>query len=90
MVDCSSSSAVATQAPSGPVDREHPWTMSADDLAQAIGVDVRSIWRWTSSGALPAPVRLGGRTFWQREEVTAWFNAGCPKREKWQRVWKVG
>lgn len=37
-----------------------PRLLSAKELAEALGVSVRTIWRLTASGDLPAPVRIGG------------------------------
>lgn len=43
-----------------------------------------------STGKTPAPIRLGRRVLWVREEIIAWCKAGCPPREKWVSVkWDV-
>lgn len=41
-----------------------------------------------SAGKTPAPVRLGRRVLWNREEIEAWCKAGCPSREKWESMKK--
>lgn len=46
--------------------------MTADEVACCLGISLRSVWRWTASGLLPPPVRMGGRrTRWLRTEVLA-------------------
>ena len=56
------------------------------ELAAMIQRSTRSIWRDTSSGKLPKPVRLGGSARWRRKEIIAWIDAGCPSREKWEEM----
>ncbi|HET8700989.1 MAG TPA: AlpA family phage regulatory protein [Nitrococcus sp.] len=46
--------------------------LSDRDLAIRYGVNRASIWRWTASGDLPEPVRLGGRTTrWRLADIEA-------------------
>lgn len=32
-------------------------------------ISARSLWRWSSNGKFPRPVKLGGRTLWKRTDV---------------------
>jgi prophage regulatory protein len=57
--------------------------ISASVLADMLNVSLRQVWRLNSAGKLPRPVRLGGSVRWNRAEVTAWFEAGCPDHEAW-------
>lgn len=51
--------------------------LSARDLAGVLGVSVRSIWRWVSSGRLPKPdLRYGQLVRWRPETITAWIANG--------------
>ena len=34
--------------------------LNAREVAQRLGISTRTIWRWTETGLLPAPVRTGG------------------------------
>lgn len=36
-----------------------------------------------SAGKTPAPVRLGRRVLWRRDELKSWIAAGCPARQQW-------
>jgi hypothetical protein len=39
-------------------------------------------------GLLPQPAWDTGKLQWNKKEVLAWIDAGCPGREAWQRLWK--
>ena len=34
------------------------------------GIGPMTLWRWTQKGLLPRPIKLGGRVFYPRDEVT--------------------
>jgi predicted DNA-binding transcriptional regulator AlpA len=55
-----------------------------------LGVSLRQVWRLNAAGKLPKPIRLGGSVRWNRVEVTAWFEAGCPARRAWDTMKEVG
>ncbi|MBX3401098.1 MAG: AlpA family phage regulatory protein [Gemmataceae bacterium] len=49
-----------------------------------------STWdRMTSAGETPEPIRLGGIVGWNRRELTAWIDAGCPSRNVWAPIWQA-
>ena len=39
------------------------------ELAQALGTHRRTIWRWAATGEIPAPIHIGGKTCWRRQEI---------------------
>jgi len=43
----------------------------AVDLAALCGVSETTVARWKRDGLLPAPVRIHGSDFWNRQTVTA-------------------
>jgi len=49
-----------------------------------LGISLRQVWRLSSAGKLPKPLRIGGSLRWNREEVQQWFEAGCPDRLTWE------
>lgn len=53
---------------------------SARQLAVALGVSLRTVWRLAAAGKLPKPVRIGSGKRWRREEILAWIASGCPVR----------
>lgn len=63
-----------------------PLMVGADKAAHMCGIS-RTLWYdLRNAGRLPQPVRLGGRVLWRVEEIQQWMMAGCPSREKWQRM----
>ena len=59
-------------------------------LATLLNTSVRNIDRLNSGGRIPAPVRIGSRPRWRREEILAWVQAGCPDRQAWEVLYKAG
>ena len=55
-------------------------------LAALLNTSIRTIDRLNSSGQIPAPLRIGARPRWRREEILAWIQAGCPAREAWEQL----
>ena len=47
--------------------------LTAKELAELLGVSLRSIWRRKNDGTLPKPVRLGRIVRWHRQSVERWL-----------------
>ena len=60
--------------------------LSAEEVAESLGVSERHVWALHASGRLPKPVRLGRCVRWRREELLAWVEAGCPSRDRWEAM----
>ena len=60
--------------------------MSAAELAEMLGVSVRTVRRLDSAGKLPRTRRLGGSVKWSRTEIEAWIRAGCVDRKEWDEI----
>jgi excisionase family DNA binding protein len=52
--------------------------LTADEVAQLLGISTRTLWRLCSAGRCPPPLRIGGNTRWRRAEVECWVAEGCP------------
>jgi predicted DNA-binding transcriptional regulator AlpA len=61
--------------------------LSAADLAQELGLNIRTIRRMDLDGRLPRAVRISRAVRWRRAEIAAWIRAGCPNREEW--LWEL-
>ena len=49
--------------------------LSVAELAGALGLAERTIWRMASRAELPPPIRLGARRLgWRRSSITAWLD----------------
>ncbi len=52
--------------------------LTARDVADRLGISLRTVWRWTGSGELPAPVRRGssGRVVrWKSADIQQYVEA---------------
>jgi len=59
--------------------------LSAEDSAELLGIGRTLFFSMHSSGRLgPLPVKLGRRVLWNRREIEAWVEAGCPARQQWR------
>jgi excisionase family DNA binding protein len=57
------------------------------EVARRLGLSDRTVWRLNSTGKLPRPVSIGGKSKrWRSEEITAWVSAGCPARNVWEAM----
>jgi excisionase family DNA binding protein len=63
-----------------------PLLVDAQGVAAMLGIGRTHLYALNSSGRLPLPIRLGRRTLWRRDELTAWVAAGCPARDRWQTM----
>jgi predicted DNA-binding transcriptional regulator AlpA len=59
--------------------QDAPLLLSAEKLAQILGISIRTLWRLRAAGKLPVPIRLGGSVRWRLADIEAWIAAGCPK-----------
>jgi predicted DNA-binding transcriptional regulator AlpA len=59
-----------------------PELMTTAEVAKLISAGGRTVWRWSRSGVMPAPVKLGSgpraAVRFRRGEIVDWINAGCP------------
>jgi excisionase family DNA binding protein len=49
--------------------------LNAREVAQRLGISVRTVWHWTARGILPAPFRRGRVTRWRTHDITQYLNA---------------
>ena len=52
-----------------------PARLTTAELADLWRVSTRTIERWSRTGLCPAPMRIGGRVLYRREDVLAWETA---------------
>lgn len=46
-------------------------------VGERLGVSTRQIWKLTSSGRLPRPIRLGRSVRWREGDIAAFIAADC-------------
>ncbi len=54
-------------------------TYDTDDLRRILRVGARTIWRWSNSGIMPKPSKVGGRVLWPAETIRQWVSGGMPR-----------
>lgn len=58
--------------------------ITVEELAAELRLSPAMIYKMLNTAQLPAPVRVGRRVRWRREEIAAWVAAGCPSRDVWE------
>ena len=59
----------------------NPVLLTVRDVAAALKVSPRQVWKLSSSGRLPTPVRLSRSVRWRANDIARWVELGCPARE---------
>ena len=61
-----------------------PELLTTAEVAKMLSLGERTVSRWSRSGVMPSPVKLGaGRrpsVRYRRLEITEWMESGCPKQ----------
>jgi predicted DNA-binding transcriptional regulator AlpA len=63
-----------------------PLLIASEAAAELCGRSRTTWWRDHSAGRIPAPVKIGGRTYWRADELRRWVEAGCPVRTVWEKM----
>lgn len=69
-----------------PTENVVPELLTTEQAAQLVGVSERTLWRWSRSGLMPAPLQIGaGRKpaiRFRKDDLLEWIRLGCPRCEK--------
>jgi len=65
--------------------REESLAISANQLAELLGISKRHLWSLNAQGKLPRPVRLGRAVRWPLREIREWIASGAPDRDVWEQ-----
>lgn len=60
--------------------------LSVKEAAEFIGISRSLFYELHAEGKVPAPVRLGRRVLWRRDELKDWVIADCPGRLEWEQM----
>jgi len=68
------------------VDQRRPISLllTAHHAAALCSTSARTWRAWDVAGKIPAPIRIGRRTFWRAQDLRDWVAAGCPDRVTWE------
>ncbi len=64
---------------------EESLAISANQLAELLGISKRHLWSLNAQGKLPRPVRLGRAVRWPLGEIREWIASGAPDRDVWEQ-----
>jgi predicted DNA-binding transcriptional regulator AlpA len=73
--------------PDGPLassESPPPLLLTANQVAAMFGKSVRAWRAWDAEGVVPRPIRISRSTYWRHDEILAWIDAGCPRRQQWE------
>ena len=58
--------------------------LTVREVATALKVSPRQIWKLSSAGRLPAPVRLARSVRWRAADIARFVELGCPPRAEFE------
>jgi predicted DNA-binding transcriptional regulator AlpA len=58
--------------------------MTVREVAVALRVSPRQIWKLNSTHRLPAPVRLCRSVRWRASDIAEFVRLGCPSRDRFE------
>jgi excisionase family DNA binding protein len=56
--------------------------LTAKQVAEALQVSTRTLWRMLATGQLIEPLKIGRSVRWRKQELLDWIAKGCPQRSK--------
>ena len=54
------------------IAESEPILLNVGQVGVALGVSKRTVWRLTSTGELPPPLRIGRAVRWNRQSLVEW------------------
>ena len=51
------------------------------EVAQRLGVSIRTIRTYVSKKLMPPPIRLAGVIRWKESDINQWIASGCPSQK---------
>ena len=62
-----------------------PLALSPEAAAEALSISRDHLDQLEAMGKTPQPLKLGARKIYNRRELQAWLDAGCPDRATFER-----
>lgn len=62
--------------------------VNAFDAADMCGIGKSQWYGLVASGRAPAPIKLGRKSLWHKDELKDWIKAGCPAQRIWESMKK--
>ncbi len=70
--------------------KENMQLLNAKSLGQLLALSKRQIFRLSSCGKIPSPLKIGGSVRWSADEISNWMAAGAPDRKTWEAIKESG
>jgi len=64
--------------------------LNAKSLGQLLALSKRQVFRLSSCGKIPKPLKIGGSVRWPADEISNWLTAGAPDRKTWEAIKESG
>lgn len=64
--------------------------LSAEEVAEALGISRAHVFKLLSSGRLPRPIKLGRAVRWPRKDLEEWLASGAPSSDRWELIRRQG
>ena len=58
--------------------------LDAKTFGQRLSLSKRQIFRLSSAGRIPKPVRIGGSVRWRQKDIEDFIDWGCPDRKEFE------
>lgn len=66
--------------------QENMQLLNAKSLGQLLALSKRQVFRLSSCGKIPKPLKIGGSVRWSADEISNWMVAGAPDRKTWEII----
>ena len=53
-------------------------TVGVEEVAEALGISTRHVWRMNKAKLIPAPLHIGRKRRWVESVLNEWVLEGCP------------
>ena len=60
--------------------------LTAKAVGEMLSLSKKQIFRLSSCGKLPKPLRIGGSVRWSENTISQWLSAGAPDRKTWEAM----
>ncbi len=58
--------------------------MNVAEVAAALHISIRQVWKLATMSRLPAPVRISRSVRWRASDISEYIRLGCPDRAEFE------
>ncbi len=60
------------------------FAIDAKTFGQRLSLSKRQIFRLSSAGRIPKPIKIGGSVRWKLSDIELWLSMNCPTRREFE------